>query len=724
MDASAGAGYGIAGDTLQYHGTASRYTLNGATALATLYSNSTTATVNPAVTLRSVGANGGQVVAFAYDLARSIVYTRQGNPAWVGQERDGSAPRRSDDLFFGNAPGDPQPDWVDLNKVGIPQADEQQRFLANLILFLTRDRMPLPRFWYFPRGERAVLVMTGDDHSHGGTIPRFQSFIQESPPGCSVEDWECIRGTSYIYPGTPITPQQAIAFDAQGFEVSLHVTTGCADFTPSSLANDYALQLGQFAANFPGVPAPVTERHHCIVWSDWSTGAETELANGIRLDTSYYYFPSNWVANRPGYFTGSAMPMRFSALDGELIDVYQAATQLTDESGQAYPFTVDRLLDWALGPEERYGAIVINAHTDVHPIPESTTSVASAKARSVPVVSSRQLLEWLDGRNSSAFGSISWNGSALSFDVTTDTGANGLQALVPWVSEGGAVVDVQRGGSPVAFSFDAVKGVGYARFDASAGAYSVMYAADTVAPTLAPLDPVDGATFVNPAAAIRAQFSEGMSGDSFVDAEFDLLAGGIIPVAASVTYSPVDRTVLLEPLAPLQTGSTYTVIARGGASGPTDLSGNPLTADVVWSFTTMPSPDCPCGVFSPDGCAVRSLRFRPERDRGRHAVPRRPRRATSRACASTRAPETPAPTSAISGRATARVSRLRRSPARRLERLAAGPLREPGRDHRQHRVRRLVPRPERALLRRRQRVRECGHRQLSAARAGERSARP
>ena len=55
----------------------------------------TTATANPAVTLRSVGANGGQAAAFTYDLARSVVYTRQGNPAWAGQERDGRGGRRS-----------------------------------------------------------------------------------------------------------------------------------------------------------------------------------------------------------------------------------------------------------------------------------------------------------------------------------------------------------------------------------------------------------------------------------------------------------------------------------------------------------------------------------------------------------------------------------------------------------------------------------------------------
>ena len=104
---------------MQFHGTADLYTLNGATAVATLYSNATTATSNPAVTVRSVGTSGGQAIAFTFDLARSIVYTRQGNPAWAGQERDGTAPRRSDDLFFGASATDPQTDWVDLSKVAI-----------------------------------------------------------------------------------------------------------------------------------------------------------------------------------------------------------------------------------------------------------------------------------------------------------------------------------------------------------------------------------------------------------------------------------------------------------------------------------------------------------------------------------------------------------------------------------------------------------------------------
>jgi Bacterial Ig-like domain len=85
VDTTSGPGVGITDQTIQFHSTADRYTLNGATAVATLYSNATTATSNPAVTLRSVGTSGGQAAAFTYDLSRSVVYTRQGNPAWAAR---------------------------------------------------------------------------------------------------------------------------------------------------------------------------------------------------------------------------------------------------------------------------------------------------------------------------------------------------------------------------------------------------------------------------------------------------------------------------------------------------------------------------------------------------------------------------------------------------------------------------------------------------------------
>ena len=294
---SSGPGAGIVNQTMQYHGAADLYTLNGASMLATLYSTATTATSNPAVTLISVGSNGGQAAAFTYDLARSVVYTRQGNPAWSGQERDGQTPIRPDDLFFGNSSVDPKPDWVDLNKVAIPQADEQQRLLANLIIRMNFDRKPVPRFWYFPRSVRAVIVMTGDDHgsfySGGATAPRFDQYLAASPKGCVVDNWECIRSTSYLFPPllarNPLTDSQAAAYVNAGFEVSVHTDSNpdCANWTPASLDSAYTNDLSSFASAYASVPAPSTHRMHCISWSDYDSQPKTELRHGIRLDTSY-----------------------------------------------------------------------------------------------------------------------------------------------------------------------------------------------------------------------------------------------------------------------------------------------------------------------------------------------------------------------------------------------------------------------------------------------------
>lgn len=473
VDPATSPGAGIVSQTIQYHGPADRYTLSGAQAVATIYSNATTATTFPAVTLRGVGSNGGQAAAFTFDLPRSIVLTRQGNPAWAGQERDGQSPIRSDDLYFGGT----ATDWVNLNKVAIPQADEQQRLLTNLIQVMNRDRKPLPRFWYFPRGLKAVVIGTGDDHGNGGTAGRFDQYAANSPAGCSPADWTCLRFTSYIYPGTPLSDAAAAAYQNAGFEVGLHPSNGCTNFTAASLASTYAGDLASWRSNFPSVSSPLTNRMHCLVWSDWASQAKTEVANGMRLDSNYYYWPGSWIQNRPGFMTGSGMPMRFAETDGSMIDIYQSATQMTDESGQTYPFTPNTLLDNALGPPGYYGAFNVNMHTDQVATPQSDALIASAQQRNVPIVSGRQMAEWLDGRNASSFSGLSWGGNTLSFGIAAGANATGLTAMLPIAGPGGSqLTGITRAGSPVTYTTELVKGLDYASFAAEGGAYTASYA--------------------------------------------------------------------------------------------------------------------------------------------------------------------------------------------------------------------------------------------------------
>ncbi len=594
-------GIGIVGQTIQFHGTADRYALNGASSLATLYADASTATPNPAVTLRSVGANGGQAAAFTFDLARSIVLTRQGNPAWANQNRDASvtsdAVVRSDDLFYGAKPGDVQADWVNMNKVAIPQADEQQRLLANMIISMNSDRKLLPRFWYFPNGHQAVVVMTADNHGSGDTAARFDQQLAASLPGGSVDDWKTIRSSAYVYAGEDLTKtgKSADAYHTNGFEIGVHIDTGCANYTPQTLKAFFTDQLDQFSGWYPNLPPPTTLRVHCIPWSDYTTLPEVEFDCGIRLDVNYYYYPEGWIANRPGLFTGSAMPMRFATTNGNAIDVYQAATQMTDESGQSYPYTIDTLLDRALGPEGYYGAFVANIHADadaLHPSSVwSSNIVDSAIARGVPVVSARQMLTWLDARNGSSISSIMKTGDTETFSINAQANARGLQAMVP-VPSGKVVSEVRRGGTLVTNSLSWVKGALYAVFPALSGNYTIMYAADTPAPTVTSVSPTNGAVGVGVSTVVVVTFSKPMDPLSINTNTISVRGPEGVLVPATVAYNPSTFTVtaLLTPDSSLNHSTTYTVVVTNGVTGVKDAGGLELADVFTASFTTANPP--------------------------------------------------------------------------------------------------------------------------------------
>jgi len=101
-------GAGLVSETMRFHGTADRYALDGATAIATLCSNVSTATSNPAVVMNKYGR--GRSVAFAYNLPDCIVGFHQGNWALTGAtgNGDGVSGRRHQDRFING--------WVDITK--------------------------------------------------------------------------------------------------------------------------------------------------------------------------------------------------------------------------------------------------------------------------------------------------------------------------------------------------------------------------------------------------------------------------------------------------------------------------------------------------------------------------------------------------------------------------------------------------------------------------------
>ena len=106
---------------------------------------------------------------------------------------------------------------------------------------------------------------------------------------------------------------------------------------------------------------------------------------------------------------------------------------------------------------------------------ESEAIINAALANGVPVVSAKQMLTWLDGRNQSSFGSISWAGGKLQFSISPGAGATGLRAMVPKLSANGELESVKRGTTTLPLTFQTIKGVDYAFFDAAAGSYTATY---------------------------------------------------------------------------------------------------------------------------------------------------------------------------------------------------------------------------------------------------------
>jgi hypothetical protein len=116
---------------------------------------------------------------------------------------------------------------------------------------------------------------------------------------------------------------------------------------------------------------------------------------------------------------------------------------------------------------------------------------------------------------------------------------------------------------------------------------------DSTSPTLSSVAPTEGAATVALDANVEANFSEAMEASRITEATFTLTLGsgsGATPVAAAVSYDPTTNKATLNPNVELQAGKTYTAKVKGGSAEVKDSAGNPLVADKVWSFTTLPPP--------------------------------------------------------------------------------------------------------------------------------------
>ena len=113
-----------------------------------------------------------------------------------------------------------------------------------------------------------------------------------------------------------------------------------------------------------------------------------------------------------------------------------------------------------------------------------------------------------------------------------------------------------------------------------AAAVAAIPPTDTTAPTVVYTRPDSGATGVAIDGNITATFSEEMDRSTITTSTFTLKQG-TTPVTAKVSFA--GTTATFTPTAKLSNGTRYTATIT---TGTTDLAGNAMASNYVWSFTT------------------------------------------------------------------------------------------------------------------------------------------
>ncbi len=461
-------GMGVVRDALQYHGEATAYSLSGAQPLAWFCDSAQTPSNKPAVTVHGYGE--GTAVAFAFDLAKSVTLSRQGNPEWQNTEGDSLPQYRPMDMFMrtdGRTYYDPE-------RLPIPHADEAQRFFANIAMRISD--MPLPRMWYLPGMSKSLMVNTGDAESNYGT--------QLDP---AFDDCASYGGfyTAYLREIgiTNTTVAQEAAWRAAGHETGVHMWAGGAEGAGAEAALDaaYGAIVGMLQSKFGH--GSRTTRNHTIDWTGWVTMAAIEAAHGTRMDMNYYHYINvGSPLEKWGYFTGSGLPQRFITESGDILPIYQAATQWPDEwfadKGMTVQQTVDIITGMFEAAEENgfYSAFVNNIHQVRYNGADSLTPVWPSliwkycQENGIPSWSGEMLLDFVEARNASRFENLKWGidqesgEGRLSFDFTTPLGGEDLTIMLPVLSGGRTLREVFADGTLLEPAFELIKGIEYAMF--------------------------------------------------------------------------------------------------------------------------------------------------------------------------------------------------------------------------------------------------------------------
>ncbi len=589
-------------NVLRFHGTADLYSVNSATAIATLYNSPTVSTTSPAAAVNTYGL--GKAILFSFDLTQSIVLMRQGNPAWAGypDNHDGYNTMRASGMFMDKASGKFWNDLGDDALNDVPQADIELRLFSNAVTLTNAPKRPLPRLWYYPNQDRSLLLITGDHH--GDVVSNSISEIN------TIQSYGGLFSEFLWYPYGSISNAQVNTWLAAGNTMGIHFDdtaevdssgVGGSNATWNGMQSVISNAKASFATTFPTAPFPVTTRDHFLIWvSNDANGTADQVAqaklfqnNGIKFDTSYSSFPNRW-----GYMTGSGMPMKFlDTAAGTVIPVYEQATQYEDDVqvNTTNAYSMQWSFATAQGHYQQSLSDSLNKYNTVvtmlfHPDAWSsystyaTTVLQYAQAQSIPMYTTGAWLSFWQARAATTLSEPTFISNVLSFTATGSPA--GLSLLVPQASGTNKVVStIQVDGASQSFTVGTYQGVVDAGVVLAAGNHNI------------------SVTYV-PAGRILGQVSPSGAASSTT---IQVQGGSInetVPVAGDGTYvvGPLPAGTYI--VTPLSSSYAFTPTSQTVPLGSADVTGVNFTVSSAVTGETIFTTQTPVTTNASDGAGV------------------------------------------------------------------------------------------------------------------------
>jgi len=474
---------GIEAETLQYHGEADIYALNGAQPLAYLCHDLDCPTRYPAIATHEYAR--GRTAIFAYDLAASTVLFHQGRSS---QSSIGDYPDPDSDGMF--KPTDLFLNQIDIRLKHTPQADIQQDILVNIMEWMAGFTKPLPRVWYFPDREKGLVFIGGD--SDGMSLKDFETTIS------TVEKYSGVF-TTYLMEEQygVVTPQEEQSLREKGHSFGPHLWQGqrpslsekrqgikeeirhfreCYGYTPLS-SRGHSEEIRHFRECYGYTP--LSSRGHSVIWVGWTEQAKYLSENGIRLSCDFT--GGKYIG--AGYVTGSGLPWKFINKEGHILDIYEQPYQICDDGSMhdkscLPPLTLEEAIQRSY---EFMDAAFKKYHTvfqvSLHPIYIGGSAdlpskewleavLAKCKQENLRTVSADEWVRFNDGRRAIEFRRLEYyhKRGVLTFDFKGSIPVKGITLMLPVKHLGRAVSSVAVDNAPVEYNLTALGGTEYAVF--------------------------------------------------------------------------------------------------------------------------------------------------------------------------------------------------------------------------------------------------------------------